>query len=65
MISFLNKCMYILLFPANAQYHAAKKYFIKKESQIMMTILKNNKFYKKKGEIFNIYDRNILQNRKS
>lgn len=65
MISFLNKCMYILLFPANAQYHANKKYFIKKESQIMMATLKNNKFYKKKGENFNIYDRNILQDRKS
>lgn len=57
--------MYILLFPANAQYHADKKYFIKKESQIMMATLKNNKFYKKKGENFNIYDRNILQDRKS
>lgn len=42
-----------------------KKYFIKKESQIMMATLKNNKFYKKKGENFNIYDRNILQDRKS
>lgn len=31
----------------------------------MMATLKNNKFYKKKGENFNIYDRNILQNRKS
>ena len=57
--------MYILLFSVNTQYNAGEKYFIKKESQIMMTILKNNKFYKKKGENFNIYDRNILQDRKS